>query len=388
MLGGGEFGPVHGGEDSRTTCTKIDGHLDVCLIQKQLELAVLPSMRLYGRWAPLALSLAAVGVAGCGTSAPTAKPTVNVSITAPTSGAIVGVQHVVVAGTVTPANAQVLVAGQPAQVSGGRFTRSLLLASPHQVVTVTAQAPGYLAAQAATTVSYSPNLAAQLVASSSALTGTTNSPGSSYTPAGNALNSALALPKSASSSGPSTSAPAHKRATHTARRAPAPAHTTPAHAAPPTPTPKPTPKPAPAPAPKPAPAPAPKPAPAPAPAPPSSGGSRPPAGSPPVLTVERIRQVWDAGCLKHVKGENVVPYCTCLYNHLSARGSFKTPTTVNALLKKLHDYGKSGDLQALPRAVRRALTVCSAKMPSLTATGGQPTLTRLPGLSHKRVPFR
>jgi hypothetical protein len=333
-------------------------------------------MRLYGRWAPLALSLATLGVAGCGTSAPTPKPTVSVSITAPTSGAIVGVQHVVVAGTVTPTNAQVLVSGQPAQVSGGRFTRSLFLASPRQVVTVTAQAQGYVAAQAATTVNYSPNLAAQLVASSSALNtpaaNAPGAPGSSSTPAANALNSALALPKSAtSSSGPAASAPAHTTPTHAAPPTPTPTHTTPTHAAPPTPTP----------------APAPSPSPAPSPTPPSSGGSSPPANSPPVMTVDRIRQVWDAGCLKHAKGENVVPYCTCLYNHLSARGTFKTPTTVNALLKKLHAYGKSGDLNALPLPIRLALFVCSAKLPPLAAMGGQPTLTKLPGLSHKRVPF-
>lgn len=323
-------------------------------------------MRLHGRWAPLALSFVALGVAGCGGSAPTPKPTVNVSITAPTNGATVGVQHVVVAGTVTPVNAQVLVSGQPAKVSGGRFTRSLYLATPRQVVTVTAQAQGYVAAQAATTINYSPNLAAQMVASSSALNTPTPSapgtPGSSSTPAtNNALNSALALPKSATSS--SAPAPAHTTPTHTTP-APAPTHTTPA----------------------PTPAPSPSPSPAPSPTPPSSGAPSPPA-APPVLTVDRIKQLWDAGCLKHVKGENVVPYCTCLYHHLSARGTFKTPATVNALLKKLRAYGKSGDLNALPRAIRVALSVCSAKMPPLTPMGGQPTLTKLPGLSHKRVPF-
>jgi Glucodextranase, domain B len=330
-------------------------------------------MRLYGRWAPLALSFATLGVAGCGTSAPTPKPTVNVAITAPTSGAVVGVQHVVVAGTVTPANAQVLVAGHPAQVSGGRFTRSLFLASPRQVVTVTAQAQGYVAAQAATTVNYSPNLAAQLVASSSALNAPAaanapGAPGSSSTPAtNNALNTALALPKSASSSaGPNSSTPAHTTPTHTAPPQTTPTQTTPTHAAPTPPTPAPSP--------------------APSPTPPSSGGSTPPP-SPPVMTVDRIRQIWDAGCLKHVKGQNVVPYCTCLYKNLSARGTFKTPATVNAFLKKLHAYAKKGDLYALPRAIRLALTVCSTKLPALTTLGGQPTLTKLPGLSHKRVPF-
>ncbi|MGH2869181.1 MAG: hypothetical protein ACRDNK_16675 [Solirubrobacteraceae bacterium] len=301
------------------------------------------------------------------------------SITAPTNGAIVGVHHVVVAGTVTPATAQVMVGGQPAQVSSGRFTRSLYLASPRQVVTVTAQAQGYVATQAATTINYSPNLAAQLVASSlGAPAKTPGTPGSKSTPAtNNALNSALALPKSASSSGPSRSAPAHTTPTHTTppHTAPthtAPTHTTPTHTAPTHTTP---------------PTPAPSPAPAPTPAPPSSGGSSPPVSSPPVLTVDRIKQLWDAGCLKHIKGENVVPYCTCLYTHLSARGTFKTRATVNALLKKLRAYGKSGDLNALPRAIRVALSVCSAKMPPLSPMGGPPTLTKLPGLSHKRVPF-
>ncbi|MGH9060211.1 MAG: hypothetical protein ACRDZY_11960, partial [Acidimicrobiales bacterium] len=235
-------------------------------------------MRLHGRWAPLALSLVTFGLAGCGGSAPIAKPTVNVSITAPTSGAIVGVKHVVVAGTVTPVNAQVLVSGQPATVSGGRFTRSLYLATPREVVTVTAHAQGYVAAQTATTINYSPNLAAQLVASSSALA---SPPAASPSGANNALNSALALPKSSTSSSRSSgSRPAHTTPAHTT-----PAHTTPAPTTPaPTHTTPTTPAPAPAPAPSP------------------SGGASPPASSPPVLTVDRIKQLWETGCLKHVKG--------------------------------------------------------------------------------------
>ncbi|MGI9185888.1 MAG: hypothetical protein ACR2GZ_13175 [Solirubrobacteraceae bacterium] len=257
-----------------------------------------------------------------------------------------------------------LVAGRPAQVSGGRFTRSLVLGTPSQVITVTAQAQGYVAAQAATTVNYSPNLAAQLIASSSALTAPPGGvPDAKSTPAANnALSAALALPNSAaSSSGGNGSAPVHATPPHSAAPHPAPAHTTPAHTTPP---------------------------PAPSPPPPSSsGGSSPPANGPPVLTVARIKQVWDAGCLKHIKGQNVVPYCTCLYRHLSEQGTFKTRATVNALLKKLRGYGHSGDLNALPRAVRLALSVCSAKLPPLTPSGGQPTLTKLPGLSHNRVPL-
>ena len=105
------------------------------------------------------------------------------------------------------------------------------------------------------------------------------------------------------------------------------------------------------------------------------------------MTVARIKQAWRTGCLTHVKGENVVPYCTCLYNHLSATGTFKTTTAVNGLLKKLHDYSKTGDPTTLPRAVQLALTVCAVKLPALAPIGTQPTLTRLPGLSHRRVPF-
>lgn len=312
--------------------------------------------------------LLALGLAGCGSSAPTTKPTVNVTITAPTSGVTVGVHRVEVVGTVSPATAHVMVAGKPAQVSQGRFMRPLYLATPSQVVTVTAQAAGYADAQAATTIHYSPNLAAQLVASASALNAQSSVPASSTSAAGasaaavSALKQALALPANTSSpksSGGSGSAPKHKTAKPTA-----PTHTTPTHTTPTTPTPAPTPS------------------------PPSSSGGGPtqPLPSPPVMTVARIKQIWEAGCLKHVNGQNVVPYCTCIYNHLSATGTFKTPTTVNGLLKKLHAYSKTGDLTLLSRAVQRALSVCAAKLPPLTPIGGQPTLTPLPGLSHRRVP--
>jgi hypothetical protein len=329
-------------------------------------------MRLHGRWAPLAAGLLALGVAGCGSSAPTTQPTVNVTITAPTSGVTVGVHRVLVVGTVTPANAQVMVGGQPAQVSKGRFTRPLYLAAPSQVVTVTAQAQGYIAAHAATTIHYSANLAAQLVASASTLNAqdavpVSSTPAAKASPAAvSALHQALALPSSAGS--PAIGSGSGSAAKHKTSKSTTPTHTTPTRTTPTRTTPTTT---------------------TPTPSPPSSsgGGSTQPVTRPPVMTVARIKQDWKTGCLTHVKGENVVPYCTCLYNHLSATGTFKTPTTVNGLLKKLHDYSKTGDRTTLPRAVQLALTVCAVKLPALMPTGNQPTLVPLPGLSHRRVPF-
>src|SRR5665213_165984 len=198
-------------------------------------------MRLHGRWAPLAAGLLALGMAGCGSSAPTTQPTVNVTITAPTSGATVGVHRVVVVGTVTPANAQVMVGDQPAQVSKGRFTRPLYLAAPSQVVTVTAQAQGYIAAQAATTIHYSANLAAQLVASASALNAQSAVPVSSTTAtkasqaAVSALHQALALPAGAGS--PDIGSGSGSAAKHKTSKSTAPTHTTPTPTTPTTTTP-------------------------------------------------------------------------------------------------------------------------------------------------------
>jgi hypothetical protein len=317
-------------------------------------------MRLNGRWAPLAACLVAFGAAGCGASATTPPPTVNVSITAPTSGATVGVHRVVVAGTVTPANAQVIVGGQPAVVSGGKFTRSLWLANPTRVVTVTAQAPGYVAAHAATTINYSPSLAAQLVASAAALNPPPAPPPAKTSAAAiRALYHAVALPAASGSSRRSGS-----HATHST-----PARATPTHATPAKTTPTPTTPPRSTPPGS------------------TSGNGGQPVNNPPVMTAARIKQVWEAGCLKHTKGQSVVPYCTCIYNHLSATGTFKTPAAVTALLKKLHAYGKTGDLSTLSRKIRLAVTVCAAKLPALAPAAGQPTLTRLPGLSHKPVRF-
>ncbi|HEY5189529.1 MAG TPA: hypothetical protein VII87_10880 [Solirubrobacteraceae bacterium] len=279
-----------------------------------------------------------------------------------------------VAGVVTPATAQVVVGGQPAQVTGGKFTHPLWLSTPTQVVSVTAQAQGYAPAHTATTINYSPNLAAQLVASAAALTPARAAQAAAPAPAATAsaaaigaLNQAIALPKSATSASATGAAASRKKATPTPTT---PTHTTPTNTTPTHTTP---------------PAPARPPASS---APPTSTGSgtSQPVSSP-VSTVTRIKQSWETGCLQHVKGQNVVPYCRCVYNHLSATGTFTTTKTVNALLKKLHAYSNSGHLLALPRTIRTALLVCSPKLPVLDPLTGAPPLTPLPGLSHKPVPF-
>lgn len=324
-------------------------------------------MRLYGRWAPLVACAAAVGLAGCGTSAPVTKPPVNVTITAPTNGATVGVRQVTVTGTVTPATAQVMVAGKPATVRGGAFSRTVWLTGDSQSVAVTAQASGYAPAQVNTTVSYSPNLAAQLVASTQALA----SPGpaaaqalglSSGSSAG-ALASAVALPSS-SPSKHSASKPPRKST------APSPAPTT---SKPPTGKPTPAPITSP-PVTTPAPAPAPVTTPAPMPVLPS-----------PAAIAARVKQHWEGNCLKGQSGKKVVPYCTCIYTHLVSTGAFKTPRTVNALVRRVNRYLHTGDASRLSKRIMRALVTCAPRYPAAESVAGRPTVTPLSGASHAPV---
>jgi hypothetical protein len=313
-------------------------------------------MRLHGCWAPLIAGVAALGVAGCGTSAPVTKPTVNVAITAPTSGATVGVRDVTVTGTVTPATAQVLVSGRPATVHGGSFQRTLRLDGSAQTVTVTAHAAGYAPAQAATRVSYSAGLAAQLAAASRTLAAPTPSAAMSLSAPGNAasaslLAQAVALPKAAPASKPA------------GKRSGATTHSTPTAPTTSTPTPSPT---------LPTPSPAPVTTPQPVPAPPS-----------PAAIAARVKQQWESNCLQKQMGSKEVPYCTCLYTHLERTGAFKTPATVKLLVRRVNHYMHTGDASHISRAIMRALTTCQARFPASQSLGGRMSVTPLSSSRHR-----
>jgi hypothetical protein len=314
-------------------------------------------MRLHGCWAPLVAAVAALGVAGCGASAPVTKPTVNVAITAPTSGATVGVRDLTVTGTVTPATAQVLVGGQPATVHSGSFKRTLRLDGSAQTVTVTAQAAGYVPAQAATRVSYSAGLAAQLVAASRTLAAPTPSAAmslsASSTPASaSLLAQAVALPNS-------ISAPKHAASRGGSTTSSTPTTSTPTS----TPSPSPT---------LPSPSPAPVTTPAPVPAPPS-----------PAAIAARVKQQWESNCLQKQMGAKEVPYCTCIYTHLEHTGAFKTPATVKLLVRRVNHYMHTGDASHITRAIMRALTTCQARFPASQSLGGRMTVTPLSASHHR-----
>jgi hypothetical protein len=210
----------------------------------------------------------------------------------------VGVRDLTVTGTVTPATAQVLVGGQRAIVHGNRFQRTLRLAGSAQTVTVTAQAAGYVPAQAATRVSYSAGLAAQLVAASRTLAASTPSAAVSLSapsaPASaSLLAQAVALPKAIPT-------PKHAANRGSSTTSSAPTGSTPS----PSPSPTPTPSPSPAPVTTPAPTPVPL---------------------SPAAIAAQVKQQWESNCLQKQTGTKEVPYCTCIYTHLEHTGAFKNP---------------------------------------------------------------
>lgn len=329
-------------------------------------------MRLHGSWAPLVTAVAALGVGGCGTSAPVTKPTVNVVITAPTSGATVGVRDVTVTGTVTPATAHVLVAGQPATVQGGSFRRTLRLDGSAQTVTVSAQAAGYVPAQTNTRVSYSAGLAAQLVASTRVLAASDPSAAMSLSmkaaPASaSLLAQAVALPKATPAARHTTSATGTASTTTSSGPAGSTPTPTPTASTPTAPTPTPSPV-----ATTPSPSPAPVTNPAPTPVAPS-----------PAAIAARIKQQWESKCLQKQNGAKTVPYCTCIYTHLDSTGVFRTPATVKAFIRRVNHYIRTGDTSHVSRAVIRALSACQERFPASQSLGGRMSVTPF-STSHHR----
>lgn len=322
-------------------------------------------MRARRRLAPLAAAATAILMAGCGAAGPPPTPKVNLSITAPTSGAIVGVHEVVVEGTVTPATAGVFVDSQPAKVVRGNFTRSLRIVQPTQTITVTAQASGYAPGSVSTTVQYSSALAHQLVSARAAQiavsqVATSGSPRlqsaqQSLAARIRTINSGFAVHVPAR---PSTTAPTPKRPT---RNKSTPSPTKPPITTPAPPTTRP-----------------PTTTPTPPTARPGGAPTRPPS-----LTVAEIKRLWLKHCAKAVRRVNLILYCTCIYNHLKRIGALSSRARVLALIKRLQAYERNYDPTKLPAFVRAAVQACLSKLPPLDPLTGKPVISRLPGLAHR-----
>lgn len=323
-------------------------------------------MRTRRRLAPLtAAPAAAMLLAACGAGGPPPTPKVNLSLTAPTSGAIVGVRKVVVEGTVTPATAGVFVDGQPTKVVRGSFTRWLRIAQPTQTITVTAQASGYGPGSVSTTVQYSSALAHQLVSARAAQiaasrVATSGSPGLQSVQQGLAtrirtINSVFALhvPPSPSSTAPTPKRPTRPKASRPSTKPPI---TTPV---PPTTRPPTT-------------------TPTPPAARPRGAPTRPPS-----LTVAQIKRLWLKYCAKAVRRVNLILYCTCIYNHLKRIGALSSRARVLALIKRLRAYERNYDPTKLPAFVRAAVQACLSKLPPLDPLTGKPVISKFPGLAHR-----
>jgi hypothetical protein len=92
----------------------------------------------------VALLLAAgLALSACGeTPRPATEPRVKLKLDLPDDGRLIRDDNVLVRGTVTPADAAVLVAGVEATVDGGRFSASVKLVAGGNVIDVTATSPG------------------------------------------------------------------------------------------------------------------------------------------------------------------------------------------------------------------------------------------------------
>jgi hypothetical protein len=322
--------------------------------------AVTKHMRASNRLAQLAVVAVALSAAGCGAaggSAPPATPHVSVSISAPTSGATVGVHKVTITGTVTPAGAQVAVNGQPAKVSGSSFTGTLYVSAPNQKIVVSGSAHGYAASQASATVSYSSGLAKQIVAA--ATSAANASPGIAASPASQ-LSQAFGLRSGGSSTDVSHSFTLSQTTGNqlpsstggsTGSTQPSnssPVSTPPASTSPPVSTTPPASTPAPAPT--------------------------------PAQITAAIRSAWIHGCVHAPAGSDVVPYCTCTYNRLA--GQLQTRAAAEHLIKEIEPYVHTGDFRRLPKVVQRAVAACISKLPPLDPLTGKPVVTKLPAGTH------
>jgi uncharacterized membrane protein YgcG len=328
-------------------------------------------MRASMRLAQLVVLATALSVAGCATGGPTpTTPHVAVSISAPTSGATVGVHKVTITGTVMPAGAQVAVNGEPAQVKGTTFTTTMYVASADQKIVVSGVAHGYVPAQTTATVSYSPNVAQQLVAAAASATAAPVStggkvpaavltqafglPATGIAQAGPTVGGTNPTPVSSNPSGgshnssPSGSGSGSGSSSSSGSGSGSPTSTPPGNSAP-TGT------------------------------PPSSTPTSPPAPTPAQIAAA-IHTAWVHGCVHVRAGGDVTPYCTCTYNHLA--GELQTPAQAQHVLREMVPYLRTGDFRKLPRSIRQAVNACVSKLPPLDPVNGKPVVRKLPGVQH------
>lgn len=323
-------------------------------METDLRSAVTFHMRASTKLAQLAVCAAALSAAGCAAGGhPPSSPHVAVSISAPTSGATIGVHKLTVMGTVIPAGAQVAVNGQPAKVTGTSFTRTLYISAANQRIVVSGVAQGYAPSQATTTVSYSHNVAQQLVAAAASQASAALSANAAVPAA--QLSQAFGLPPtipgqplpavSRAKPAPASSTPSRRSGTATKPRTPASTGKSGGS--------KVTTRPKASPAPVPVPTPA--------------------------QVAAAVRSAWIHGCVHAQPGADVKPYCTCTYNHLA--GELQTPTEVRHVLRSLVPYLRNGDFGKLPRMIRRAVEICAGKLPPLDPVTGPPVISPLPGSS-------
>lgn len=288
-------------------------------------------------WTAIAICVAMICVSGCGAAVTGQSHSIVVSILAPSNGASVGERDIVLAGTVTPSNAKVLVGGVRVRVVDGSFKRALALSQPRETITVVAHARGYRRVTARTTVRYSPKLAAKIVAGLR-----------SQQPQSVDFAAALPPPPQLATATPVASAPA------VAASSPSPGQTA-----------------------------------APTQSAPSSGGQRSGGSgsrSSQPLTASDIRTLYLRGCDQGSASSKYGPYCRCTYTELSNAGALSSRPALQALIRELDAYARTHDFAALPSVVRDAIDACFSKLPPLTPLSGRPVITKLPGQTHAPIP--
>lgn len=328
--------------------------------------------------------------AGCAAgSAPAPRKIVSLSLTAPINGATLGVRRIEIAGTVSPADAQVMIGGRAVQVVRGAFTQSTWLASSSETITIAARAHGFVPAVSRTTVSYSSQTAAQILsarmtavqplvfalrASTGTLTSTPVALRAPPSPAAATVNSAFSI------SGPGTGAPAPSPGPGATPRGPG---TTPPPSGAPSPGPGATPPPSGAPSPGPGATPPPSGAPSPGP-----GASQPqPQPQPQPLTAAQIQQLYVQSCVKHSGGPAGTSYCQCTYRHIAATGALRSTQSLTALRRSLLPYERTHNVRRLPAYVHQAILACLQDLPDNNVAAA-PVVNRLPSLNYPGIPGR
>lgn len=331
--------------------------------------------------------LAALALAGCGVGGSGHQtPQVAISLTAPMTGATVGVDTIKVTGTVTPANATVRVGGLPATVRGAGFVRAMSLRTATTTIPVTAAAPGWTPATVTVTVHYSRALAKALSAAHSA-TWLAAAPASSSarTRASSDSGFVPSVDLSGGSNGGATSTGSGSGATGGHGGTGSPPTGTPT-GSPPAGTPTGTPTGSP-----PTGTPTP-PTGTPTGSPPTgapTGGSPEgaPAGGEPgtsaPVTQAELEQLYLQTCEKASGGSQAASYCQCMYDHMQHAQVFSSRARVLALARRIKRFNRTHDLADLPKWLLQAQATCVAQLPTPPLDLGS-----LPTLHHPAAPAR